>query len=203
MKITQSCLTLCHPTDCSPWNSPVQNIGVGSLSFLQGIFLTQESNWGLLQCRQIPFKMIMTIWISGIEQTSQGSTPTHLRSINLRQRRKEYRVEKRQSQACGAGKAGQPSQSMKLEHTLTAGTKIDWKWLKDLTIRHDTIKLLEENIGKTFWRAIMTKNFLRINKWREPSDLKRIMNQDEYKAAHTHVLCGIIAEHKKTNSRFL
>ena len=29
------------------------NVGVGSLSFLQGIFLTQESNWGLLQCRQI------------------------------------------------------------------------------------------------------------------------------------------------------
>ena len=29
------------------------NIGVGSLSFLQWIFLTQESNWGLLHCRQI------------------------------------------------------------------------------------------------------------------------------------------------------
>ena len=29
------------------------NVGVGSLSLLQGIFLTQESNWGLLQCRQI------------------------------------------------------------------------------------------------------------------------------------------------------
>ena len=29
----------------SPWNSPGQNIGVGSLSFFQGIFPTQESNW--------------------------------------------------------------------------------------------------------------------------------------------------------------
>ena len=29
-----------------------KNIGVGSLSLLQGIFLTQESNWGLLHCRQ-------------------------------------------------------------------------------------------------------------------------------------------------------
>ena len=35
------------------WNSPAQNTEVGSLSLLQGIFLTQESNWGLLHCRWI------------------------------------------------------------------------------------------------------------------------------------------------------
>ena len=34
----------------SPWNSPGQNTGVGSLSLLQGIFPTQESNPGLLHC---------------------------------------------------------------------------------------------------------------------------------------------------------
>ena len=37
----------------SPWNSPGQNTGVGSLSLLQGIFPTQGSNLGLLHCRQI------------------------------------------------------------------------------------------------------------------------------------------------------
>ena len=33
------------------------NIGVGSLSFLQGIFPTQKSNWGLLHCRQFLYQL--------------------------------------------------------------------------------------------------------------------------------------------------
>ena len=66
--------------------------------------------------------------------------------------------------------------SMKLEHTLTPYTKINSKWLKDLNIRHDTIKLLEDNTGKTIADINCTNVFLgqcpmaieiktKINKW--------------------------------------
>ena len=65
---------------------------------------------------------------------------------------------------------------MKLEHTLTPYMKINSKWIRDLNVRLDTIKLLEENIGRTLFATNDSKIFFdppprvmeiktKINKW--------------------------------------
>ena len=65
---------------------------------------------------------------------------------------------------------------MKLDHQLTPYTKINSRWIKDLNISHDTIKVLEENIGRKIsdipWSYIFTDASPRtrgikekINKW--------------------------------------
>ena len=56
-KVAQLCPTLCDPVVYSPWNSPGQNTGVGSLSLLQGIFPTQGSIPGLPHCRRILYEL--------------------------------------------------------------------------------------------------------------------------------------------------
>ena len=65
---------------------------------------------------------------------------------------------------------------MKLKHQLTLYTKINSRWIKDLNINHNTIKVLEENIGRKISDTPCSNIFMdmspkardikeRINKW--------------------------------------
>ena len=80
---------------------------------------------------------------------------------------------------------------MKLEHFLTPYTKISSKWIKDLNLRPETIKLLKENISKTLSDINHSKILYdrpprvigikaKINKW-DRIKLKVLHNKGNYK----------------------
>ena len=120
------------------------------------------------------------------------------------------------------------SERMKLEHFLTPYTKINSKWIKDLNVRPEMIKLLEENMGKTLSeinhsrilydqppRILEIKG--KINKWnlikikifcttketiskvkRHPSEWEKIIRND---ATGKELISKIYKQHLQLNSR--
>ena len=117
---------------------------------------------------------------------------------------------------------------MKLEHFLTLYIKINSKWIKDLNVRPETVKLLEENIGKTLSNINHSKILYdppprilelkaKINKWdlitlksfctaketiskvkRQPSEWKKIIANEE---ADKSLISKIYKQLLKLNSR--
>ena len=115
---------------------------------------------------------------------------------------------------------------MKLDHSLTPYTKINSKWIKYLNVRTDTIKLLEENIGRTLYDINHSKILFdpapqemevktKINKWdlmklksfctaketinqnkRQPSEWEKIIAND---ATDKGVISKIYKQHTQLN----
>ena len=64
---------------------------------------------------------------------------------------------------------------MKLDHQLTPYTKINSRWIKDINIIHDNIKVLEENIGRKISDIVRSNIFTNMSP--RARDIKEIINK--------------------------
>ena len=82
---------------------------------------------------------------------------------------------------------------MKLDHFLTPYTKINSKWIKDLNVKPETIKLLEENIGKTLSDINHSRilydpppRILEIKAKKDPINILRFLSINHFLLSQSH-----------------